>query len=263
MEENKGIYQAKKKNGETYYRVFITYRKKHISLCSFDNIEDAKRCYADAASIVDSFDIDIGDYNPKSMLPFAKWVVLINFRVTGIYFATPIILKTGYFYYCLSPDITLKFDRDDLFYYSSHKIMKRGNHLFVSDYGMQFSIAERYGIPPYSVVGRDYIFKNGDKFDFTYNNIELINKFRGVLKEEKDGKIQYRVKIHIIGPTLVGIYKSEVEAAIAYNKAADILHQKGFERKFAVNYIESLPAKEYADIYSKLKVSDYINSYTL
>lgn len=261
MGQNKGIYQTKKKNGDTYYRVFITYRGKHISLCSFEREEDAVLCYKDAEQILSDSATDLSDYNPSSKLPFAKWVVLINFRNTGMYFATPIMLKAGYFNYYLSPETILKFDRDDLFYYSSHKIMKRGGHLFVSDYGMQFSIIERYGIPPYSVIGRDYIFKNGDKYDFTYNNIELINKFRGVLKEAKDGKIRYRVRIHISGPTLVGVYKTETDAAIAYNKAADILHKNGFERNFAVNYIDSLPAKEYAEIYSRLEINEYITNY--
>ena len=34
--------------------------------------------------------------------------------------------------YYLSPSHVLKFDPDDLFYYSSHKIMRRGNHYFVA-----------------------------------------------------------------------------------------------------------------------------------
>lgn len=263
MSENKGIYQTKKKNGDTYYRVFISYHGKHISLCSFDRKEEAVLCYNDAEQITNDKSIEISDYNPHSKLPFSKWVVLINFRNTGIYFATPIVLKPGYFYYYLSPEEFLKFDKDDLFYYASHKIMRRGNHLFVSDYGMQFSIIERYGIPPYSVVGRDYFFKNGDRNDFTYNNIELINRFRGVMRITKDGKVKYRVQIHISGPTVVGIYSTEEEAAIAYNKAADILRQKGLNRAFAVNYVDSLSPKEYAEIYSKLKISDYILQYSI
>ena len=48
----------------------------------------------------------------------------------------------------------LKFDIDDLFYYSSHKILKRQGHLYVNDYGMQITILNRYGIKNYGV--REY-----------------------------------------------------------------------------------------------------------
>ena len=58
-----------------------------------------------------------------------------------------------YFSYYLSENEELKFDIDDLFYYSNHKIMRRGGHLFVSDYGMQISILSRYEIMLHKVNG--------------------------------------------------------------------------------------------------------------
>lgn len=82
----------------------------------------------------------------------------MNFRDNGLYFATPIYVRGKFFYYYLSPSYVLKFDIDNLFFYSSHKIMKRGEHLFVADYGMQLNILNRHGIRSYSVPGRDYVF---------------------------------------------------------------------------------------------------------
>ena len=85
-------------------------------------------------------------------------MILINFRDNGIYFGTPIYARPKFFYYYLSPVDVLKFDIDDLFYYSSRKIMKRGEHLFVADYGMQVNILNRYGIRSFAVAGKDYLF---------------------------------------------------------------------------------------------------------
>lgn len=42
---------------------------------------------------------------------------------------------------------------------------------------------------------------------------------------------------------LPGYYNSIEEAAIAYNKAADILEKKGINKHFERNYIEEMPAK--------------------
>lgn len=85
-------------------------------------------------------------------------MILINFRDNGIYFGTPIYARSKFFYYYLSPTDVLKFDIDDLFYYSSRKIMKRNGHLFVADYGMQVNILNRYGIRNFAVAGKDYLF---------------------------------------------------------------------------------------------------------
>ena len=89
-------------------------------------------------------------------LPFEKVVILINYRDNNIYIKNPIYLFNNYFVYYLNQSTILKFDKDDLFYYSSHKIQYRGGHLFVSDYGMQYNILNRYGIKPYAVKGKDY-----------------------------------------------------------------------------------------------------------
>ena len=148
----------------------------------------------------------------------------------------------------------MKFDIDDLFYYSSHKIMKRGGHLFVADYGSQLSILQRYGIKSYAVFGRDYLFANDDPFDLRYENIIILNRYHGVRQFAHKGFIRYKTFIHIKSNYVVGVYNSEVEAAIAYNKAADILIKNGVNKKYQLNYIEDLSASQYADLYVKVKI---------
>ena len=155
----------------------------------------------------------------------------------------------------------LKFDIDDLFYYSGRKIQKRQGHLFVSDYGMQYSISARYGIKPYAVLGRDYEFVNGDPLDYRYSNIIIHNHYHGVTKIEKNGFCRYRAVIHINGNHAIGIYASEEEAAIAYNKAAALAKAAGICKSFPENYIECLSGKEYTEIYSKIMISERYLSY--
>lgn len=256
-----GVSVAKQKNGTIYYRSSITYRSKHISLGSFSSEEDAGTAYLDALQIINDASIDllhIGDAH--FTLSFEKAVILINFRDNNLYIKNPIYLRKGYFSYFLSPTMELKFDIDDLFYYSSHKIQKRQGHLFVSDYGMQYSILSRYGIKPYAVAERDYTFANGDPYDYRYSNIIVWNHYHGVQQIEKNGVMKYRALIHINGNYVIGTYSTEEKAAIAYNKAADMAKAAGINKNFPENYVESYGPKEYADIYTKLHISKrYIN----
>ena len=172
-----------------------------------------------------------------------------------MYIPTPIYLRKNYFSYYLDINHELKFDIEDLFYYSSHKIMKRQGHLFVNDYGMQVTILGRFGIKPHAVCGKDYIFENGDSTDMRYSNIKIINPYHGVsLIHTKSGNL-FRVKLHINGNYTIGEYKTVNEAAIAYNKAADLAKDHGIERSFFENYIEDLSPKEYARIYTELDIS--------
>ena len=57
------------------------------------------------------------------------------------------------------------------------------------------------------------------------------------------------------GNFLVGVYPTEVEAAIAYNKAVDVVKSQSIDKNYAVNYIEEISNSEYADIYSRIKIS--------
>lgn len=249
-----GVYQAQKTDGTTYYRVSITYKTKHISLGSFPDPNQASTAFQTANSILYS-EKSIHEYDKKGKLSFEKWVSLCNFRDNLVYIKNPIYLHKNYFDYYFSPEHILKFDIDDLFYYSSHKISRRGTHLFVADYGMQCSIASRYGIRNYAVEGRDYRFVNGDSNDFRYENIEILNQYHGVSLHKKNNKIMYKTKIHIRSTYVVGYYDTETEAAIAYNKAVDELSKNGIRRQFSQNYLSDVPPSQYAEIYVNLLFS--------
>lgn len=256
-----GVYTAKRKNGTVYYRASLTYRNKHISLGSFVSDIDANRAYLFASSLLKDSSVTLNHYHPDSPLSFGKWVCLLNFRDNGIYFATPIYMRPKFFYYYFSPRDFFIFDTEDLFYYSSRKISRRGSHYFVADYGMQINIMSRYGIKNYAVEGRDYRFINGNNHDFRYENIEIINRYNGVCACNEKGQIRYQVKIHVKGNVTVGTYASELEAAIAYNKAIDILKKAGVDKAYTPNYIEGISPAVYADLYSSIKVSPGLTAY--
>lgn len=256
-----GVYPASKKDGTIYYRSNITYRGKHISLGSYAAEEDAGHAYRTAAEVLgQNLSVEDSFYQTR-YLPFDKLVTLINFRDNQIYISTPIYMHKRYFSYYLSVDQELKFDIDDLFYYSSHRIMKRQGHLYVNDYGMQVTILSRYGIKSHAVAGRDYRFVNGDPSDFRYSNIEVINPYFGVARFEKNGQFCYRARIHVNGNYTLGTWRDPVRAAIAYNKAVDLAHQAGIGKNFPENYIEELSASDYADIYTQIRLSSRYLSY--
>ena len=256
-----GVFSATKKSGEVYFRSSLTYRSKHISLGSFPTPTEAHEAYLEGNRLLADNSITLNSYRKTSPLGFEKWVCLLNFRDNGIYFGNPIYVGQKLFYYYLSPKHILKFDMDDLFFYSSHKIMCRGNHYFVADYGMQLNIMSRYGIKNYAVPGVDFIFINGDNTDFRRENLEIHNIYQGVRCTQKNGKYLYTVRIHIKGNYVVGKYSDELEAAIAYNKAIDILLKNGLKKNFTPNYIEGLSPSKYAEIYTNVKISSKILEY--
>ena len=249
----KGVFQATKKNGETYYRANITRRNRHISLGSFSLEKEAAAAYQAARVLYEDPSITLLNlssfYKPLS---FDKAITIINHRDHGLYFKTPIYLRKGYFSYFLKGMGELKFDNDDLFYYSSHRILLHDGHLYVNDFGMQYGILARYGIKNYAVAGRDYRFANGDDLDFRYQNIIIINRFHGVTQIEQNGKKLYQTKIHIRGDYLIGRYETDTMAAVAYNKAAETAIHAGITKSFPKNYIDEYSAREYADIYHNI-----------
>lgn len=264
-----GVYETVKKDGTLYYRASIHYKAKHISLGSFLTSEEANAVYLQARALLDDADARLPEaFTLYDKIPFEKTVTLLNFRNSGMYLGTPIYLQTQrFFLYYLSPDLELKFDNDDLFYYSSHKILQRGGHLYINDYGMQVSLLSRYGIKNYAVAGTDYEFVNGDCHDFRYENIRNINPYYGVSRLDENGRISYLARIHINGNYQVGIYARERDAAIAYNKAVDLARAAGIDRNYSTNYIAGLSASDYADIYRHIKVSkgyrEYLGKITL
>lgn len=263
-----GVFSARKKDGTLYYRASLTYKTKHISLGSFQTEELAADAYLEGYQIINEPAFTIHNfYDNIHVLSYDKVIVLLNFRDNNLYFNNPIYLRKGYFSYFLSPNIELKFDNDDLFYYSGHRILKRRGHLYVNDYGMQYSILGRYGIKPYAVAGRDYTFSNGDETDYRYSNIIVINHYHGVCEYIKKGIKRYRATIHINGNYKIGTYSTEEKAAIAYNKAADFAKKYGVQKAFPENYVGTISAKEYADIYDSIKISKrylaYLASFTI
>lgn len=256
-----GVFPAARKNGEVYFRASLTFKRKHISLGSYSTPELAHQAYLEGSRLLANPSVNLIQYHKSSPLAFEKWVCLLNFRDNNIYFGNPIYVGQRLFYYYLSPTHILKFDMDDLFYYSSHKIMRRGNHYFVADYGMQVNIASRYGIKNYAVTGRDFRFRNGDCTDFRRENLEIWNTYHGIKMTQKNGQYLYTARIHIKGNYVVGTYSTELEAAIAYNKAIDILKKNGLQKNFTPNYIEGFSPREYAEIYSSLQISRKILDY--
>lgn len=256
-----GVYTAKKKDGTIYFRASLTYRNKHISLGSYDTELEAHETYLCALNLIKDVSIRLDDYEPASPLSFLKWVSLINFRDNGIYFNTPIYIRPRFFYYYFAPSDFFIFDLDDLFYYSSRKISRRGGHYFVADYGMQVNIMSRYGIKNYAVENKDYRFINGSRNDLRYENIEILNRYNGVRIVQEKGQTRYQVKIHVKGNVTVGTYATETEAAIAYNKAIDLLKKAGVDKAYAPNYMEGMSPAAYADLYSAIKVSSRLYNY--
>ena len=256
-----GVFPACRKNGESYFRSSLTHRGKHISLGSYPSSEAAHAAYLEGRRLLADDSLIPEHYTPAHALSFEKWICLINYRDNNIYFSTPIYVGRKMFYYYLSPSEVLKFDMDDLFFYSSHKIMRRGGHYFVADYGSQLSIVSRYGIRPYARQGQDYRFLNGDPLDFRRENLDILNVYNGVTREKKNGQYIYTVRIHLHGNYIVGRYPDEVSASIAYNKAVDLLRKKGVRKEFLSNYIEGLPPRKYAEIYSSLQISQKLLDY--
>lgn len=251
-----GVYRATRKDNSVYYRAGITCGGKHISLGSYDTQEQAHLAYLTAADVMKQ-SISVEDaVSLTDRLPFDKLVTLINYRDNGMYLASPIYLHKNYFSYYLDADQELKFDIDDLFYYSSRRIMKRGGHLYVNDYGMQVTLQSRYGIRSHAVAGRDYRFANGDSTDFRYSNIEVINPYFGVSRILKNGLYCYRARIHITGNHTLGTFRDPVHAAVAYNKAVDLAKKAGIRKNFPENYIEELSAAGYADLYTAVRLPE-------
>lgn len=258
MENITGVYTTTKKDGSISYRVSLTFRRKHISLGSFSDYDKACEAYSEGKAIINNPDISIQDYKKRMILNHDKYVILINFRDNGIYFSTPIYVRKQYFEYYLTDKRILKFDRDDLFFYAAHKIQQKGGYLFVSDYGSQYKILSRYGIRPFAVYGRDYIMINDDTDDYRYSNIKILNMYVGVTANESVIDKVYTTTIHIVGNYIVGRYDTEIEAAIAYNKAVDVLHSNGIKKSYIKNYISSIKKEEYTAIYNEISISSKI-----
>lgn len=252
----KGIFTAKKKDGSIYYRASVTYKGKHISLGSSSDIDTAARLYENAWTVLKDSELTPDKYTDSLMpLSFHKMVCLANFRDNNLYVKTPIYLHRTFFSYHLDIDTELKFDLEDLFYYSSHTIQRRGKHLFVSDFGLQERVLARYDIPGFAVCGKDYRFVNGDSTDLRYHNVDVINPVKNIRKKKEGRDEVYNVKMHINGDWNIGSFPTHEMAIIAYNKALDEAKKHGLKTRTEMIAIpEGLSHALYAKIYSTIEL---------
>ena len=70
----------------------------------------------------------------------------------------------------------------------------------------------------------------------------------------------YQSRIHINGDFIIGTYATENEAAIAYNKAADML-EPVYPVSYTRNYIEDISHIAYAATYNNVKISRRLLEY--
>lgn len=247
-----------KKNGDVYYRASITYKSKHISLGSYFDQQTASTAYDEAYNILFDSKYKLIDYSGAIVLPFEKWVILHNFKDNNYYIGNPIYLYKSYFCYYISEAIEFKFSTEDLFFYATHKINYRNGYYYINDHGEQINLLTRYHIKNYAVLNKDYRFKNGDSHDFRTLNLEILNKYNGVTVATKDNKQIYTTTIFNGNTILVGVYTTEIEAAIAYNKAIDLLYIHGIDKNQNKNYIYGLSSEAYTKLYKEVKISTNI-----
>ena len=92
-----GVYLNKKKDGTPLYRASITHHGKHISLGSFPDEQTAHSAYLEASSLLSTMQpaarLLEHFHQEQQILPFEKWVVLLNYRDNNIYIKTPIYLE--------------------------------------------------------------------------------------------------------------------------------------------------------------------------
>ena len=267
-----GVYKTQKKDGSVYYRAGITYKNKHISLGSSPEEGSCSALYECAKKLLSWCDECHDPSESPSLklarafskfkpLSFDKIVSIVNFHDNGIYTGSPIYLLKDYFLYYLDSSTELKFDTDDLFYYSSHRILKRGGHLYVNEYGMQTGILTRYGIRAHAMPGKDFRFVNGDDTDYRYSNIENINPWHGVFMQVTEGRISFLAKIHVNGYWQIGIFSDAVTAAVAYNKAADIANAFGLDKDYPLNYISDMSPDDYKALYRSIRIPSKLQRY--
>lgn len=237
----------------TKYKVYFVYFGQKIYLGIFNTYEEAKNILTEANTIMSS-PSGLPDFS-EFTLNYKKIICLCNLRDNKTYIKNPIYIYPTYFHYYLSKSSFLIFDLKELFYFSTYKIYKRGSYLYTQDSVSQQSILSRFGILNHSIVGKDYRFRNDNPNDFRQDNIEIINAYKGVTKKEKNNCTLYTSSIYIDKNIVLGHYSSEIEAAIAYNKAIDYLIGTGTTKNFVHNAIPFITKDEYQMIYEKIILS--------
>lgn len=244
------------KGSSTQYKVYFIFEGKKIYLGLFSSYETAELALQEANKIM---------LAPRGTLEFTnllidykKIICLCNFRDHKVYIKNPIYLYQTYFLYYVSKEIILTFDTKDLLYFSTYKIFKRGNYLYTQDSISQQNILSRFGIPNHSVMGKDYEFINGNIYDFRRSNLKVINNYKGVSQKIKGDQILYVASIYTSSTIIIGNYHSEIEAAIAYNKAIDLLKAQSITKEFTYNDIPFITKQEYDVVYNSITISPRI-----
>lgn len=253
------IYPVQKKD-KTDYRVYYLFHSKKVYIGLYPSLTLAKQAYAFAEELLQSC-WGIEDLK-EAKISFLKCVSLINLRDHNMYLTSPIYVHDNYFDYYLSTELKLIFDLQDLFFFSTNKIHKRGNYIYIENSVSQTSILNRFHIPPNSVYNVDYYLINGNRYDFRRKNICVINHYIGVSREIKYKEEVYVARIIQKVPLVIGHYNSELKAAIAYNKAAELIMSKDSSKYYKLNQIDYLTSTEYNAIYEALPISPRLTSTT-
>ncbi|MGL4345591.1 MAG: hypothetical protein ACRCTE_10360 [Cellulosilyticaceae bacterium] len=246
------------KNNFTQYTVYYLYKSKKIYIGIYNSEIEAQEAY-NYTNRVFREGISIETYSP-GRIAFQKFITLVNFRDHGMFINHPIYVCSGYFKYFFSEEVYLILDLKDLFYFSTYKIYRRGHYLYTSSSHSQQSILTRFGITPKSTYGKDYMFVNGNRYDLRRENIIVLNHYHGVSCKIKDDKPLYTTRIYHEKNIVVGHYTSEIQAAIAYNKAAHILLERGVCRTYPLNTIPYLTQSEYDSLYVSLSLSPRLSN---
>lgn len=264
----KNVYKIVDSKNKVYYKALISLKGKRINLGRYKTENMGALACKEAYRLYSAYDITL--YNILSMyednkgviIPFYTMISIINYRDNKIFLRNPIYIRYNYISYFIDPIRELKFDIDELFFYSSHRILSRGNLFYVNNFGSQERLLNRYGIHSFSVRDRDYFFINGDYYDYRSTNIEVVNRYFGVFKKNyTDNRYYYEVRIHINGDFIIGRFKDEIMAAISYNKACDYANQMGLLKDFNQNYIDELSITSYKKIYDNIKLPKNYISY--
>lgn len=240
-------------NGKTQYKLYFVFESNKIYLGTYPSIETAEKVLKEAETLMAS--LKGPPHFEHTLLDYKKVVSLCNFRDHKKYLKNPIYLYATYFHYYLSKDCILIFDLRDLLYFSTYKIYKRGNYLYTQDSISQKSILSRFGIHNHSVISKDYFFKNGNPYDFRFENLVVVNNYKGVKQKVKNNQFIYISYIHIKTNLILGHYESEIAAAIAYNKAIDLLRQQNRLHDYTYNTIPYITEAEYMAIYNSISLS--------
>ena len=244
------------KHGTEKFKLFFLYNQQKIYLGTFDSEVEAKTILKEAEKLI-SEPKGLPSFNDYQ-LSYKKIIPLCNLRDNGTYIKNPIYVYSKYFLYYLDKNTYLTFDLKDLFYFSTYKIYKRGGYLYTQDSVSQQNILSRFGVKNHAVSGKDYYFKNNNPYDLRRENLTIINNYRGVTKIKRKNEILYSASIYTTKNIIIGHYSSEIEAAIAYNKAVDLLITQGETKNFIPNTIPFLTLAEYRTIYDKITISHHL-----